>query len=81
MLFSFKGPVAGTEARKRVSDSKNPMAWLPFAIAEAALQAGAGDDDADLAQGWSYLQDRLRDAAQIVTSDPGSRNRVDLAAG
>lgn len=80
MLFSFKSPVDGTEARKRVSDPKNPMAWLPFAIAEAALQAGA-DDDADLVQAWSYLQDRLRDAAQIVKSDPASRNRVDLAAG
>ena len=43
-----------------MSDSKNPMAWLPFAIAEAALQAGAGD--ADLTQGWSYLQDRLRES-------------------
>ena len=35
----------------------------------------------DLAQAWSYLQDRLREAAQVVESDPASRNRVDLAAG
>jgi hypothetical protein len=62
-----------------VSDPKNPMAWLPFSIAEAALSGS--DDDADLSQAWSYLQERLRDAAQIVQSDPASRNRVDLAAG
>jgi hypothetical protein len=63
-----------------VSDSKNPMAWLPFSIAEAAL-AGSDDDDVDLPQAWSYLQDRLRDAAQAVQSDPANRNRIDLAAG
>jgi hypothetical protein len=62
-----------------VSDPKNPMAWLPFSIAEAALSGS--DDDADLSQAWWYLQERLRDAAQIVQSDPASRNRVDLAAG
>jgi Protein of unknown function (DUF1214) len=61
-----------------VSDSKNPMAWLPFSIAEAALE-GAGD--ADLAHAWSHLQDRLGDAAQLVQSDPVNRNRIDLAAG
>ena len=63
-----------------MSDSKNPMAWLPFSIAEAAL-AGSDDDDVDLPQAWSYLQDRLRDAAQAVPSDPANRNRIDLAAG
>jgi hypothetical protein len=62
-----------------VSDPKKPMAWLPFSIAEAAL--AVSDDDVDLSQAWSYLQERLRDAAQIVQSDPASRNRVDLAAG
>ncbi|ORV56111.1 hypothetical protein AWC05_11995 [Mycobacterium florentinum] len=56
------------------------MAWLPFSITEAAL-TGSGDDDLDLPQAWSYLQERFRDAAQIVQSDPASRNRVDLAAG
>jgi hypothetical protein len=62
-----------------VSDPKNPMAWLPFAITEAALSANSGD--ADIAAGWSHLQDRLREAAQIVQSDPVNRNRADLAAG
>ena len=56
------------------------MAWLPFSIAEAAL-AGSDGDDVDLAQAWSYLQERLGEAAQVVASDPVSRNRVDLAAG
>jgi hypothetical protein len=63
-----------------VSHPKNPMAWLPFSIAEAALSGSAGDD-VDLAQAWSYLQEQLGKAAQAVASDPMSRNRVDLAAG
>jgi hypothetical protein len=63
-----------------VSDPKKPMAWLPFSITESAL-TGSGDDDMDLPQAWSYLQERLHDAAQLVQSDPASRNRVDLAAG
>lgn len=63
-----------------MSDPKKPMAWLPFSITESAL-TGSGDDDVDLSAAWSYLQERLRDAAQIVQSDPASRNRVDLAAG
>jgi hypothetical protein len=62
-----------------MSDPKQPLAWLPFSIAEAVLSGNAGN--ADLAQAWSYLLDRLREAAQVVESDPASRNRVDLAAG
>ena len=64
-----------------MSDPTKPLAWLPFSIAQAALSGGSGDDDVDLMQAWTYLQDRLREAAQIVESDPASRNRVDLAAG
>ncbi|OBA64201.1 hypothetical protein A5647_03125 [Mycobacterium sp. 1100029.7] len=55
------------------------MAWLPFSIAEAALADAGGD--VDLPEAWSYLQQRLSDAAQLVQSDPANRNRVDLAAG
>ncbi|MGO9386272.1 MAG: DUF1214 domain-containing protein [Mycobacterium sp.] len=62
-----------------MSAPKKPLAWLPFSIAEAALTADPGN--VDLAQAWSYLSDRLRQAAQLVQSDPASRNRVDLAAG
>jgi hypothetical protein len=69
------------EAGKRVSDPKKPLAWLPFSIAEAALSAAPEHDEVDLAQAWVYLQDRLRDAAQIVASDPASGNQIDLAAG
>ena len=62
-----------------MSAPKKPLAWLPFSIAEAALTGDPGN--VDLAQAWSYLLDRLREAAQVVESDPASRNRVDLAAG
>lgn len=63
-----------------MSDPKRPMAWLPFSITESTL-AGSDHDDMDLSQAWSYLQERLNDAAHIVQSDPASRNRVDLASG
>jgi hypothetical protein len=62
-----------------VSDPKKPLAWLPFSIAEAALSGNLGN--VDPAQAWSYLLDRLREAARVVESDPASQNRVDLAAG
>jgi hypothetical protein len=62
-----------------VGDPKKPLAWLPFSIAEAALSGDPGN--VDLAQAWSYLLNRLREAAQVVESDPASQNRVDLAAG
>jgi hypothetical protein len=69
-----------------VSDLKQPMAWLPFSIAEAALSdssAGAPESGANqgLSQAWSHLQDRLGEAAQLVQTDPANRNRLDLAAG
>jgi hypothetical protein len=56
------------------------MAWLPHSIAEASSGVPESDDVA-LTQAWSHLMRRLEDAAQIVESDPASRNRVDLAAG
>ena len=62
-----------------MEDPKKPLAWLPFSIAEAALSGDPGN--VDLAQAWSYLLSRLREAAQVVESDPASQNRVDLAAG
>ncbi|SPM26558.1 hypothetical protein L842_2445, partial [Mycobacterium terramassiliense] len=62
-----------------VSDPRKPTAWLPFSIAEAALSGDRGD--VDLAQAWSYLIERLREAGRSVESEPASRNRVDLAAG
>jgi hypothetical protein len=62
-----------------VSDPEKPLSWLPFSIAEAALSGDPGD--VDLAQAWSHLMDRLREAAQVVESDPANQNRVDLSAG
>jgi hypothetical protein len=63
-----------------VSDPKKPLAWLPFSIAEAALSPVPGGE-VGVTQAWSYLMDRLREAARVVESDPASQNRVDLAAG
>src|ERR1700712_547734 len=58
---------------------KNPMAWLPHSIAEAAL-AGAGED-VELAAAWAHLQERLAAAEQLVVSTPVNKNRLDYAAG
>jgi len=60
-----------------VNDS-NPMAWLPFSIAEAAL---TDDPDSGPVAAWSHLMERLGESARVVESDPATRNRVDLAAG
>lgn len=62
-----------------MSHPQNPLAWLPFSIAEAAL-SGTGEAP-DLAPAWAQLLDRLRDAAQVVNTDPVGRNRTDLTAG
>src|ERR1700757_4509158 len=77
-IFSFKGLQLRPE-RKSVDDPKKPLAWLPFSIAEAALSEEPGN--VDLTRAWSYLMGRLREAAQVVESDPAQRNRVDFAAG
>jgi hypothetical protein len=61
-----------------VSDPK-PLAWLPFSIAEAALSSEG--PSVDPLSAWSHLLGRLRQAAQVVESDPANRNRADLAAG
>ena len=56
------------------------MAWLPHSIAEASTDTPASGD-VDLPAAWSSLLRQLESAAQLVGSDPASRNRVDLAAG
>ena len=61
-----------------MSDPK-PLAWLPFSIAEAALDSDGVN--ADPAPAWSHLLDRLRESARLVESDPANRNGTDLAAG
>lgn len=62
-----------------MSDPKNPMAWLPFSIAEAAL-SGNGDD-VELAAAWNHLQERLAAAEKLVASTPVNKNRKDYASG
>ena len=86
ILFSPKGTVpieAPNGSGENVSNPK-PLAWLPFSIAEAALNSGPGEPE-DVSPGpvpaWSHLLDRLREAARVVESDPANRNRADLAAG
>jgi hypothetical protein len=59
---------------------KNPMAWLPHSIAEAALSAGDGEK-AELPAAWAHLLDRLRAAEQLVLSTPVNKNRIDYASG
>jgi hypothetical protein len=56
----------------------NPIAWLPFSIAEAALSGGT---DVGLSDAWTHLLDRLKAAEQLVVSAPVNRNRVDYASG
>ena len=58
----------------------NPMAWLPFSIAEAAL-SGHGAGAADLPVAWTHLLDRLKVAGELVASSDVNRNRVDYASG
>lgn len=59
---------------------KNPMAWLPHSIAEAAL-SGSGGEDVDLVAAWAHLQERLGAAERLVASAPVNKNRVDYASG
>lgn len=59
---------------------KNPMAWLPHSIAEAALSAGEGPA-ADLSEAWAHLQERLNAAEQLVRSTPVNKNRLDHGSG
>jgi hypothetical protein len=58
---------------------KNPMAWLPHSIAEAAITAGAGDGD--VARAWEHLHERLTEAQRLVASTPVNKNPIDNAAG
>ena len=64
-----------------MSDAQMPLAWLPFSVAEASITGKPGSDDMGLPQAWSYLLNRLGEAAQVVQSNPVSRNQVDLASG
>ncbi|WP_082279461.1 DUF1214 domain-containing protein [Mycobacterium colombiense] len=64
-----------------MGDPKKPLAWLPFTIAEAAMESTGEASVPDLSAAWSQLLSRLNEAAQTVESEPASRNRIDVAAG
>ena len=59
---------------------KNPMAWLPHSIAEAAL-ASADGEVPELSDAWAHLQERLSAAEQLVRSTPVNKNRLDYGSG
>ena len=59
---------------------QKPLAWLPHSIAEAGLTGSAGRD-MGVSAAWAYLLGKLEGAAQIVESDPATRNGVDFASG
>lgn len=64
-----------------MGDPNKPPAWLPFTIAEAALESSDEASSPDLFAAWSQLLSRLNEAARTVESEPASRNRTDVAAG
>ena len=59
---------------------KNPLAWLPHSIAEAAL-SGDPSHDVEMSAAWAHLLERLTAAEQLVVSTAVNRNRVDYASG
>jgi hypothetical protein len=63
-----------------VSVEQTPLAWLPHSIVEASLTDAPGGD-VGLSLAWAHLRGKLDRAAQVVQSDPTSRNTVDLASG
>ena len=59
---------------------QKPPAWLPHSIAAASLSAIPGADRG-LSGSWAYLLGKLERAANVVQSDPATRNGVDFASG
>ena len=63
-----------------MSVEQTPLAWLPHSIVEASVTEAPGGDVTPSAA-WAHLLGKLERAAQIVQSDPASRNAADLASG
>jgi hypothetical protein len=63
-----------------VSAEQNLLAWLPQSIADASLTANPAGD-IGLSAAWAHLLGKLEHAADVVQSDPASRNGVDVASG
>jgi hypothetical protein len=60
-------------------NESNPMAWLPFSIAQAALSESG--TVAELPAAWTHLMNGLAAAAELVSGSGFNRNRIDHAAG
>lgn len=58
--------------------SRNPMAWLPLSVAEAAF---CTNGDSDMQAAWSHLLDQLTAVGSLVASNATNGNRVDYASG
>jgi hypothetical protein len=74
------GDEADTTDQQAQQAWKNPMAWLPHSIAEAALSRGDSEVP-DLSAAWAHLQERLSAAEQLVRSTPVNKNRLDYGSG
>ncbi|WP_234783694.1 DUF1214 domain-containing protein [Mycolicibacterium celeriflavum] len=61
-----------------VVTSRNPMAWLPLSVAEAAF---CTNGDSDMQAAWSHLLDQLTAVGSLVASNATNGNRVDYASG
>ena len=55
----------------------NPMAWLPFSIAEAAL-SGPGGGAGELSGAWTHLLDRLKTAGFLTIVEALPPKGVDV---
>lgn len=59
----------------------NPLSWLPFSIAEAALSSDASSADPGLGAAWEHLLERLAASRRLVADAAENRNRTDYASG
>src|SRR3954453_5398646 len=79
-MFSDKRAQQQLRGGEDVSAEQNLLAWLPQSIAEASLTASPAGD-IGLSAAWAHLLGKLEHAADVVQSDPASRNGVDVASG
>ena len=59
---------------------QKPLAWLPQSIADATLSADPAGE-IGLSAAWAHLLGKLEAAANVVQSNPASRNEVDFVSG
>lgn len=58
----------------------NPS-WMPHSVGEAAKAGDATAEDLVSGRAWSHLLEALGQAADVICSNAGARNPVDLASG